>query len=49
MSKPRFNRDTEILHQGAYLQGKREQPETAPIYLTTAFNVEDLDALEALY
>jgi cystathionine beta-lyase/cystathionine gamma-synthase len=49
VSEPRFNRDTEILHQGAYLQGKRELPETAPIYLTTAFNVEDLDALEALY
>jgi cystathionine beta-lyase/cystathionine gamma-synthase len=49
VSKPRFSRATEILHQGAYLQGKREMPETAPIHLTTAFNVEDLDALEALY
>ena len=49
MSDKRFSRDTEILHQGAYLKGQRDLPETAPIHLTTAFNVEDLDALEALY
>jgi cystathionine beta-lyase/cystathionine gamma-synthase len=49
VTEPRFNRETEILRQGAYLQGKRDLPETAPLYLTTAFNVEDLDALEALY
>ena len=49
MKENEYSRETEILHQGAYLKGKRDVPETAPLYLTTAFNVEDLDALEALY
>ncbi|MDR3669333.1 MAG: aminotransferase class I/II-fold pyridoxal phosphate-dependent enzyme [Holophaga sp.] len=49
MKNKKFSRATEILHQGAYLHGNRDMPETAPIYLSTAFNVEDLDALEALY
>jgi cystathionine beta-lyase/cystathionine gamma-synthase len=50
MKKERaFSRETEILHQGAYLQGRRDTPENAPIYLTTAFNVDDLDDLEATY
>jgi cystathionine beta-lyase/cystathionine gamma-synthase len=50
MTKQRmFSRGTEILHQAAYLQGKRDLPETAPIFLTTAFNAADLDEVEALY
>jgi len=49
MSEPKYTRETGILHQGAYLQGRRDTPETAPIYLTTAFNVDDLDDLEATY
>jgi len=49
MKKDEYSRETEILHQGAYLKGKRDFPETAPIYLTTAFNVDDLDDLEATY
>ena len=49
MKDKEFSRETEILHQGAYLQGRRDTPETAPIYLTTAFNVDDLDDLEATY
>jgi cystathionine beta-lyase/cystathionine gamma-synthase len=49
MNQNEYSRDTEILRQGAHLKGKRDVPETAPLYLTTAFNVEDLDALEALY
>lgn len=44
-----FSRETEILNQGAYLKGRAETPETAPIYLTTAFNVKDLDDLEDTY
>jgi cystathionine beta-lyase/cystathionine gamma-synthase len=48
MNERSFNRETEILHQGARLKGRRDLPETAPVYLTTAFNVEDLDDLEAL-
>ncbi len=49
MKDKKFNRDTEILHQGAYLKGKRDVPETAPIFLTTAYNPEDLDDLKSLY
>jgi cystathionine beta-lyase/cystathionine gamma-synthase len=49
MKDKEFSRETEILHQGAYLQGRRDTPETAPIYLSTAFNVDDLDDLEATY
>jgi cystathionine beta-lyase/cystathionine gamma-synthase len=49
VKNPNYSRETGILHQGAYLQGRRDTPETAPIYLTTAFNVEDLDDLEATY
>jgi cystathionine beta-lyase/cystathionine gamma-synthase len=49
MKEPKFSRDTEILQRGAYLKGRRDTPETAPIHLTTAFNVEDLDDLMELY
>ncbi|HWQ09711.1 MAG TPA: aminotransferase class I/II-fold pyridoxal phosphate-dependent enzyme [Holophaga sp.] len=49
MTKHEFGRETEILHQGAYIKGRGDKPETAPIYLTTAFNVEDLDDLESVY
>ncbi len=49
MKNYEFNRETEILHQGARIKGRRDTPETAPLYLSTAFNVEDLDDLEATY
>ncbi len=49
MNTKRFSRATEILYQGAYVKGRAEYPETPPIYLTTAFNVQDLDDLEAVY
>jgi cystathionine beta-lyase/cystathionine gamma-synthase len=49
MTEHMFGRETEILHQGAYIKGRGDKPETAPIYLTTAFNVEDLDDLESVY
>ncbi len=49
MSETKFSRATEILYQGAYVKGRAERPETPPIYLTTAFNVEDLDDLQAVY
>jgi cystathionine beta-lyase/cystathionine gamma-synthase len=49
MGESNFNRATEILYQGAYVQGHAERPETPPIYLTTAFNVEDLDDLQSVY
>ena len=45
-----FSRDTMILESGSVLNDRRiDTPETAPIYLTTAFGVEDLDEVEALY
>jgi cystathionine beta-lyase/cystathionine gamma-synthase len=49
MKEKKHSRNTEILHQGAYLKGKRDMPETAPIFLTTAYNPEDLDELKVLY
>ena len=49
MSQTKFSRETEILYQGAYVKGRAERPETPPIYLTTAFNVEDLDDLQSVY
>ncbi|WP_141430804.1 PLP-dependent aspartate aminotransferase family protein [Bacillus sp. 03113] len=49
MGETNFSRETEILNQGAYLKGRADSPETAPLYLTTAFNVEDLDDLEDMY
>ncbi len=49
MGETKFSRATEILYQGAYVKGRAERPETPPIYLTTAFNVEDLDDLLSVY
>lgn len=45
----KFCLETEILRQGAYIRRPATNPETAPIYLSTAFNVEDLDELQARY
>lgn len=44
-----FSFETELLKQGAYIRQMATNPETAPIYLTTAFNVEDLADLQARY
>ena len=44
-----FQFETEILKQGAYIDLPVTNPETAPIYLTTAYNVEDLDDLMTRY
>lgn len=44
-----FSFETEILKQGAYINAPASNPESAPIYLTTAFNVEDLDDLYERY
>ena len=49
MENVNFSRDTEILHRGSDIKGKADCPEAAPIYLTTAFTAEDLDAVETLY
>lgn len=44
-----FKFETELVKQGAYINKLASNPETAPIYLTTAFNVDDLDDLQARY
>ena len=44
-----FQFETEILKQGAYVRNLASNPEALPIYLTTAFNVEDLDDLQERY
>ena len=45
----RFSYETSLLREGAYINAPATNPETAPIYLTTAFNVEDLDELYERY
>ncbi|MGI5838281.1 MAG: trans-sulfuration enzyme family protein [bacterium] len=49
MKKRNFSRETELLYQGAHVKGKAEKPEIPPLYLTTAFNADDLDELDELY
>lgn len=44
-----FSYETSLLREGAYINAPASNPETAPIYLTTAFNVEDLDDLYDRY
>lgn len=44
-----FSYETSLLREGAYINAPATNPETAPIYLTTAFNVEDLDDLYERY
>ena len=40
-----FLYETEVTKKGAYVKYPHDNPEAMPIYLTTAFNVEDVDAL----
>lgn len=44
-----YSYETELLNRGAYIQLSASNPETAPIYLTTAYNVQDLDDLQDRY
>ncbi|MBP2650564.1 MAG: metC2 [Firmicutes bacterium] len=48
-NRKEFSYETELLNQGAYINLPATNPETAPIYLTTAYNVEDLDDLQDRY
>ncbi len=41
--------ETEVTRRGAYVTRPHDHPEAIPIYLTTAFNVEDTDELLARY
>lgn len=45
----KFCYETELLRRGAYINANADNPEVAPIYMTTAFNVEDLDELMGRY
>lgn len=44
-----FSFETDILGAGAYIREPHDNPEIPGIFMTSAFNVEDLDALEARY
>lgn len=44
-----FSYETSLLRKGAYINAPATNPETVPVYLTTAFNVEDLDDLYERY
>ena len=47
--KKKYSYETELVHQGEYVRNNTSHPETAPVYLTTAFNVDDLDELMRRY
>lgn len=48
-SNEEFSFETELVNRGAYINQLASNPESAPIYLSTAFNVEDLDDLYERY
>ncbi len=41
--------ETEILTRGSRLKGRRDTPEVPPIFMSTAFNVDDLEDLMSVY
>ena len=41
--------DSQILEAGEYFEGPHDHPEALPIHVTSAHNVEDLDALLKRY
>ena len=47
--KKKYSYETELVHQGEHVRNNTSHPETAPVYLTTAFNVDDLDELMRRY
>lgn len=44
-----FKFGTDVLSKGIYIDKPATNPEATPIYMTTAFNVEDLDDLQKRY
>lgn len=44
-----YNRETELLYRGHHIPGKMDEPETDALYLTSAFNVRDLDEMDFVY
>ena len=45
----KFKFGTDVLSKGIYIDKPATNPEATPIYMTTAFNVEDLDDLQKRY
>ena len=45
----KFSFGTDVLSKGIYINEPATNPEATPIYMTTAFNVEDLDDLQKRY
>ncbi len=45
----KFSFGTDVLSKGIYINEPATNPEVTPIYMTTAFNVEDLDDLQKRY
>lgn len=48
-TEKRFKFSTDVLSKGIYINEPATNPEATPIYMTTAFNVEDLDDLQKRY
>ncbi|MDN2454427.1 aminotransferase class I/II-fold pyridoxal phosphate-dependent enzyme [Lactobacillus sp. UCMA15818] len=44
-----LNRETGILYKGSRIDTIAKDPETMPLYMTTAFNVDDLEDLQERY
>lgn len=44
-----LNRETGILYKGSRIDTIAKNPETMPLYMTTAFNVDDLEDLQERY
>lgn len=45
----KFTRETGILYEGSRIDTIAKDPETLPLYMTTAFNVDDLEDLQERY
>lgn len=48
-SNKEFSFGTDVLSKGIYVKYPATNPEATPLYMTTAFNVEDLDDLQKRY
>ncbi|SUP43813.1 trans-sulfuration enzyme family protein [Veillonella criceti] len=49
VTEKNFKFGTDVLSKGIYINEPATNPEATPIYMTTAFNVEDLDDLQKRY
>jgi cystathionine beta-lyase/cystathionine gamma-synthase len=49
MEKKMYRRETELAYRGHHIPGKMDEPEADALYLTSAFNVKDLDEMDFVY